>query len=151
MYKVNTSLITIITFSTLMLVVGSALMTVDTRQANAVDVNDTTIHSTHSSKEVTPIAAIIFINEDKNQNIVFVPSNVTINVGEEILILNNATSDQSVTNGAGPDDQFSGKFFDTELIKPGKFVEYAAHNLSPGEYTYYSKASPQSIGKIIVN
>ncbi len=132
------------------LLVAITLVAQNPGQANAIEPSNVTIHSTHSETDVTPVAAIIFINQDKNNNIVFFPSEITITRGEEILILNNSTSEQSLTNGMGPDDQFSGKFFHTDLVKPNGFIEYAAHNLSPGEYPFYSTESPESKGKIIV-
>ncbi len=138
--------------SLLILAIATITLTAQNiNQGNAIERSNITVHSTHSSIDLTPVAAIIFINQDKDNNIVFVPSNVSISAGEEVLILNNSTSEQSITNGLSPDDKFSGKFFDTGLIKPNGFVEYASHNISPGEYPFYSKASPESTGKIIVN
>jgi len=78
------------------------------------------------------------------------PNNITIRVGGEILIANNSTSDHSVTSGSGPDDPMSGKFFNTDTIKPRGFVEYAAENLVPGNYSFYSATDPKINGQLQV-
>jgi plastocyanin len=90
------------------------------------------------------------INEDQNNTVFFQPSTVTIRVGGEILIPNNATSDHSVTSGSGPDDPIAGKFFDTNKIRPRGFVEYIPYNLAPGNYSFYSSTDPQIKGKLVV-
>ena len=53
----------------------------------------------HPEVDSTPIVAVIVIGKDKQGNVAYVPNNVTIKVGEEILVLNNDTSFQSMTNG----------------------------------------------------
>jgi hypothetical protein len=37
----------------------------------------------------------------------------------------------------------SGKLFNTDIIKPKGFVEYVTENLSPGNYSFYSKIDPK--------
>ena len=49
-------------------------------------------------------------------NITYMPNNATLNVGEEILVVNNDTNFQSMTNGMSPDDPLAGKLFDTGPI-----------------------------------
>jgi hypothetical protein len=71
-------------------------------------------------------------------------------MGEEILIINNATSPYTVTNGNGPTDPLSGKLFNTDIINPGGFTEYVASNLQAGKYPYYSSSDPSVKGKIVV-
>jgi hypothetical protein len=44
----------------------------------------------------------------------------------------------------------SGKFFDTDKIKPNSFVEYATHNLQPGNYSFYSSTDPEVKGELVV-
>jgi plastocyanin len=62
------------------------------------------VNTFHSNKDSSPIETVIMINEDQNNNVSYQPNVVTIRVGGEILIANNATSDHSVTSGSGPDD-----------------------------------------------
>lgn len=104
----------------------------------------------HSDVDASPIEAVIMINEDQNKTAFFQPNVVTIRVGGEILIANNATSDHSVTSGSGPDDPMLGKMFDTGVIKPRAFVEYATENLTPGNYSFFSTIDPQIKGTMVV-
>jgi plastocyanin len=103
-----------------------------------------------SYADVSPIEAVILIKEDQNQTVFYQPDTVTVRIGSEILIANTATSDHSVTSGSGPDDPMAGKWFDTGIIKPKGFVEYAAENLKPGNYTFYSTTDPQIKGLMAV-
>lgn len=105
----------------------------------------------HGDVDVSPIEAIIMINEGQNNTGFFQPNVVTIKVGGEILIANNATSDHTVTSGSGPDDPLSGKMFNTDILKPGAFTEYVAQNLSPGNYSFYSTTDPQMKGTMVVS
>lgn len=104
---------------------------------------NTTGSTFHKDVDSSPIEAVIIINEDQNSTAFFEPNSITIRVGGEILIANNSTSDHSVTSGTGPDDPMSGKFFNTDTIKPRGFVEYAAENLVPGNYSFYSATDPK--------
>jgi plastocyanin len=109
-----------------------------------------------SSKELsfatgpTPVVAVITISKDAQGNTVYSPQSVTIKTGEEILILNNDTTSHTFTNGMGPDDQLSGKLFDTGTIEPRGFVEYVASNLQPGTYPFFSMSDPAAKGELIV-
>jgi plastocyanin len=98
----------------------------------------------------TPIVAVITISKDAQGNTVYSPQNVTIQTGEEILILNNDTTAHTFTNGMGPDDQLSGKLFDTGTIEPRGFVEYVASNLQPGTYPFFSMTDPTVRGELVV-
>jgi plastocyanin len=104
----------------------------------------------HSDVDTSPIEAVIMINENENKTTFFEPNIITVRVGGEILIANNSTSDHSVTSGSGPEDPMSGKNFNTDLIKPNGFTEYAAHNLAPGNYSFYSSADPEIKGQLTV-
>jgi len=104
---------------------------------------NTTGSTFHKDVDSSPIEAVIIINEDQNSTAFFELNSITIRVGGEILIANNSTSDHSVTSGTGPDDPMSGKFFNTDTIKPRGFVEYAAENLVPGNYSFYSATDPK--------
>lgn len=106
------------------------------------------IHSSYA--DVSPVEAVILIKEDQNKTVFYQPDTITIRVGGEILIANTATSDHSVTSGSGPDDPMARKFFDTDIIKPRGFVEYAAENLKPGNYSFYSSTDPQIKGQLVV-
>jgi plastocyanin len=105
--------------------------------------------SSTTTNPSTPIA-VITISEGKDGKTVYKPYSTTINIGDEILIANNATSPHSFTNGNGPTDPLSGKLFNTGLINPRGFIEYVAHNLQPGKYAYYSTSDPSVKGEIIV-
>lgn len=104
----------------------------------------------HSDVDASPIEAVIMINEGQNNTVFYQPSVVTITVGGEILIANNATSDHSVTSGSGLADPMSGKMFNTDIIKPGAFVEYVTENLTPGNYSFYSITDPRIKGLMVV-
>jgi plastocyanin len=106
--------------------------------------------SVHPDVDSSPIAAVIIIGEDMQGNVSYIPNNVTVKVGEEILIVNNGTDTQSVTNGMGPDDPLAGKLFDTGPIPPRGFAEYVAANLSPGNYTFYSTNSTSTTGVLTI-
>jgi hypothetical protein len=104
----------------------------------------------HPDIDSSPIAAVIIIGEDMPGNVTYMPNNVTIKVGEEILIINNSTGSQSVTNGIGLDDPAAGTLFDTGPIPLRGFTEYVASNLSPREYTFHSTNSTSTTGLLIV-
>jgi plastocyanin len=108
------------------------------------------LSSVHPDVDSSPIAAVIIIGEDMQGNVSYIPNNVTVKVGEEILIVNNGTDTQSVTNGMGPDDPLAGKLFDTGPIPPRGFTEYVAANLSPGNYTFYSANSTSTTGVLTI-
>jgi plastocyanin len=99
---------------------------------------------------LSPIEAVIMINENQNKSVFFQPDSTTVRVGGEILIANNSTSDHSVTSGSGPDDPMAGKYFNTDVIKPKGFVEYIPENLKPGNYSFYSSTDPQIKGQLVV-
>ena len=84
-------------------------------------------------------------------NVIYVPNNVTVRVGEEIFVLNNSTDNQSVTNGMGPDDPLAGRFFDIGPIPPRGFAEFVTANLSPGHYTFYSTNSTSTTGVLTIS
>ena len=98
----------------------------------------------------TPIVAVITISKDTQGNTVYNPQTVTIKPGEEVLILNNDTTSHTFTNGAGPNDQLSGKLFNTGTIEPRGFVEYVASNLQPGTYPFFSMSDPTAKGELVV-
>jgi plastocyanin len=106
--------------------------------------------SVHPDVDSSPIAAVIIIGEDMQGNVSYIPNNVTVKVGEEILIVNNGTYTQSVTNGMSLDDPLAGKLFDTGPIPPRGFAEYVAANLSPGNYTFYSTNSTSTTGVLTI-
>lgn len=128
----------------------------NTNTATASNTTTTTTTSTgllssiHPDVDVSPIAAVIIIGKDMQGNVTYVPNNVTVEVGAEILVVNNGTDTQSVTNGMGPDDPLAGKLFDTGPIPPRGFAEYVASNLSPGNYTFYSTNSTSTTGVLTI-
>ena len=105
----------------------------------------------HSGNDLSPVMAVIAINSDMtNGSSFFTPYSTSIRAIDEILIINNSTSDQDVTSGTGPQDPKSGTNFNTGIISPGKFTEYVPYNLNPGTYSYYSSQNPQMKGEIII-
>ena len=106
--------------------------------------------STHSEIDSTLIAAVITITKDKAGNTIFNPQITTIKQDEEILILNNDTVTHSFTNGANPQDPMAGKLFDSGIIQPKGFIEYVATNLSPGNYSFYTKTDPTVTAQISI-
>ena len=127
----------------------------DTNTTAATASNTTTtstdlLSSVHPDIDSSPIAAVIIIGKDMQGNITYMPNNATLNVGEEILVVNNDTNFQSMTNGMSPDDPLAGKLFDTGPIPPRGFAEYVASNLSPGNYTFYSTNSTSTKGVLTI-
>jgi hypothetical protein len=104
----------------------------------------------HPDIDSSLIAAVIIIGEDMPGNVTYMPNNVTVRVGEEILIINNSTGSQAMTNGMGPNDPSAGTLFDTGPIPPRGFAEYVASNLSSGEYRFHSTNSTSTTGLLIV-
>ena len=109
-----------------------------------------TTSSSASGGDSSPVAAIITITEDAEQNIVFRPETTNITRGEEIFIGNNSSSPQSITSGTGPEDPLSGKLFDTGVIKSKGYGEFVTANLNPGTYPYYSSTNQSVKGTIII-
>jgi plastocyanin len=106
--------------------------------------------SPHSDVDSTPIVAVITITKDKDGNTIFNPQITTIKQDEEILILNNDTVAHSFTNGETPDDPMAGKVFDSGIIQPKGYIEYVATNLSPGNYTFFTKTDPTITAQISI-
>jgi plastocyanin len=103
-----------------------------------------------TGSNASPIEGVIMIKEAQNKTVYFQPDTVTVKVGGEVLIANVAKSGHSVTSGSGPDDPMAGKKFNTDVIKPGAFVEYVPENLKPGNYSFYSSTDPHVKGKFII-
>ena len=110
------------------------------------------VHSSYAQtgSNASPIEAVIMIKEAQNKTVYYQPDTVTVKVGGEVLIANVAKSGHSVTSGSGPDDPMAGKKFNTDIIKPGAFVEYVPENLKPGNYSFYSSTDPHVKGKFII-
>ncbi|HET9805834.1 MAG TPA: hypothetical protein VFP49_02880 [Nitrososphaeraceae archaeon] len=104
----------------------------------------------HTEIDSTPVVAVITITKDKDDNTIFKPQFTTVTQDEEILILNNDTVNHSFTNGANPQDPMAGKIFDSGTIQPKGFAEYLAINLSPGNYTFYTKTDPTVTAQISI-
>lgn len=103
-----------------------------------------------SGGDSSPVAAIITITEDAEQNTVFRPETTNITRGEEIFVGNNSSFPQSITSGTGPEDPLSGKLFDTGVIKSKGYAEFVTANLNLGTYPYYSSTDPSVKGSIII-
>ena len=104
--------------------------------------------STPESQDSTPISAITSITNNTEGKLVFNPSKITIKEGQEIIVLNNLTTTHTFTNGKGSGDPMDGKIFSVDL-KPHGFAEYLS-NLSPGNYSFYSKNDPSIKGELII-
>jgi plastocyanin len=98
----------------------------------------------------SPVAVIITITDDAQQNTLFRPETTTVSQGAEIFIGNNSSSPHSITSGTGPEDPLSGKLFDTGVIKSKGYGEFVTANLNPGTYPYYSSTNPSVKGTIII-
>ena len=113
----------------------------------------TTIHvyaqGSHSEADSTPIAAVVMMTTDSQGNAVFNPMKIIIKQGEELLVLNNLTETHTFTNGDDTGDSMDGKIFSVE-ITPGSFSEYLASNISPGNYSFYSKNDPNLKGELVI-
>jgi len=113
----------------------------------------TTLHvyaqGSHSEADSTPVAAVIIMTTDDQGSPVFNPAKTTIKQGEEVLVLNNLTKTHSFTNGNGTGDSMDSKIFSVELA-PGSFSEYLASNISPGNYSFYSKNDPNLNGELVI-
>ena len=118
--------------------------------SNTTTTSTDLLSSVHPDIDSSPITAVIIIGKDMQGNIIYMPNNATLNVGEEILVVNNDTNFQSMTNGMSPDDPLAGKLFDTGPIPPRGFAEYVASNLSPGNYTFYSTNSTSTKGVLTI-
>lgn len=103
-----------------------------------------------SSSDSSPVAAIIMITQDPQNNIVFEPETTTVSQGAEIFIGNNSSSPQSITSGTGPEDPLSGKLFNTGILESKEYAEFVTANLSPGTYPYYSSTDSLVKGTIII-
>lgn len=103
----------------------------------------------HSEADSTPIAAVVMMTTDNQGNPVFNPMKTTIKQGEELLVLNNLTETHTFTNGNGTGDSMDGKIFSVD-ITPGSFSEYLASNISPGNYSFYSKNDPNLKGELVI-
>ena len=86
---------------------------------------------------------------DTQGNPVFNPMKTTIKQGEEVLVLNNLTKTHTFTNGNGTGDSMDGKIVSVD-ITPGSFSEYLASNISPGNYSFYSKNDPNLKGELVI-
>lgn len=142
MNRISIMLVTaIVALSTMYIMSGSAQLLMVQQQGKFAYAQEAGVANS------SPVAAFITINRDMQGNVIYVPNNLTIKVGEEIFVLNNVTDNQqSVTNGMGPDDPLAGRFFDTGPIPPRGFAEFVVSNLSPGNYTFYSTNSTSTTG-----
>lgn len=113
----------------------------------SMEVNAQVSHS--EAADTTPIAAVIVMTADEQGKPVFNPMKTAIKQGEEILVLNNLTQIHTFTNGNGTGDAMDGKVFSVE-IAPGSFAEYLASNISPGNYSFYSKNDPNLKGELVI-
>ena len=110
---------------------------------------DVYAQSSHTEADSTPIAAVVMMTTDAQGNHVFNPIKTTIKQGEELLVLNNLTETHTFTNGNGTGDSMDGKIFSVD-ISPGSFSEYLASNISPGNYSFYSKTDPNLKGALVI-
>lgn len=118
--------------------------------SNSTATSTDLLSSIHPDVDSSPIEAVIIIGKDMQGNVTYMPNNMTIKAGGEILVVNNDTNFQSMTNGMSPDDPLAGKLFDTGPIPPRGFAEYVASNLSPGNYTFYSTNSTSTKGVLTI-
>jgi len=80
-------------------------------------------------------------------NTCFIPSSVTINVGDTVSWSNDDTAAHTVTSGLptdGPDGNF-----DSSLLMVGKTFDVTFDN--SGSYDYFCMVHPWMVGKVQVN
>ena len=78
----------------------------------------------------------------------FVPSEVTINVGDTVIWQNNDSGTHTVTSGIIDDPSKWSEIFESGFAKPG--VEYQYTFDTAGDYPYLCQLHPWMIGKVIV-
>lgn len=83
-----------------------------------------------------------------NNDCFFVPSEVTINVGDTVVWTNSDTATHTVTSGTVDDPGSWGVLFDSGLGKPGSTFQFTF--TEAGEYPYLCQLHPWMLGKVIV-
>ncbi|NMJ87120.1 MAG: hypothetical protein EX285_04695 [Thaumarchaeota archaeon] len=78
----------------------------------------------------------------------FVPSEVTINVGDTVIWQNNDSGTHTVTSGTIDDPSTWSEIFESGFAKPG--VEYQYTFDTTGDFPYLCQLHPWMIGKVIV-
>ena len=78
----------------------------------------------------------------------FVPTDVTINVGDTVLWTNSDVATHTVTSGEIDKPVAWGEIFDSGLAKPNTEFEYTFDEA--GEYPYVCQLHPTMIGNVIV-
>ena len=78
----------------------------------------------------------------------FVPTEVTINVGDTVLWTNSDVATHTVTSGRIDEPSAWGELFDSGLAKPNTEFEYRFDEA--GEYPYLCQLHPWMIGNVIV-
>jgi plastocyanin len=78
----------------------------------------------------------------------FVPTEVTIDVGDTVVWTNSDAATHTVTSGDIDDPSVWGELFDSGLAKPGTPFEYTFDEA--GEYPYLCQLHPWMIGNVIV-
>ena len=78
----------------------------------------------------------------------FVPTEVTINIGDTVVWTNSDAATHTVTSGDIADPSAWGEIFDSGLPKPDVLYEYTFD--TAGEYPYLCQLHPWMIGRVIV-
>lgn len=101
-----------------------------------------------SDAQQTVIVDQVLGSADRNNPEFFVPSEVTINIGDTVVWTNSDTASHTVTSGDVNDSATWGLVFNSGLVRPGVPFEHTFD--TPGEYPYLCELHPWMIGKIIV-
>lgn len=78
------------------------------------------------------------------------PAELTVKLGETVLVTNADNVPHTVTSGTGPEDPASGQSFDTSIMDAGAKMEISTANLSAGDYPYYCIVHPYMKGSLTV-
>lgn len=78
------------------------------------------------------------------------PDKITVSKGDVITVTNNDDAPHTATSGTGPEDQNSGKLFDTSLIMAGESAKIDTATLDAGDYDFHCTVHPFMKGSITV-
>ncbi|MFQ5940972.1 MAG: plastocyanin/azurin family copper-binding protein [Nitrososphaerales archaeon] len=85
---------------------------------------------------------------DANNDCFFVPSEITVNVGDTVVWLNDDSATHTITSGDVNDPDNWSAIFESGLGKPKTTFEHTFD--TAGEYPYLCQLHPWMIGKVIV-
>lgn len=78
------------------------------------------------------------------------PDPLTVQVGDDVNVVNQDTVPHSATSGTGPTDAEMAAVFDTSIINGGESATISLAEVDPGEYDYFCIVHPYMTGTMIV-